>query len=249
MHAPATAQHERASGEGTRSGETTSRRAAALPGVGSGPTRVFSGSLEALRVMHNPVDESAFFWEESEASPLTLKGSQPEEGEELAQRGPKRGLDRRRDPGCQAAPRLPWAYRPPSSECHQRCRARLGVGTVVRAAAAGHAASGACKTHDGAATVSLSAAVPTGRATWRPAAPTAIKEKILSNPNPRLRRTRALRGALRRLGIPETADDPKTEASAAQPPFSKRGISPPPSSWDLGTSKKVLGFLGDGHVM
>lgn len=244
-------QHERASGAGTRSGETASRGAAALPGVGSSPTGVSSGSPEALRVMHNRGDESACFgvggW--SEASPLTLRGSQPEEGEELAQRGPTRGLASRRGPGCQAAPRLLWAYRPPSSERHQRCRARLRVGRVVGTAAAGRSASGACRTHDGAAAVRLSAAVPTGRATWRPAAPTAIKEKILSNPNPRLGRTGALRRGAevprdsRNSRLPENRDL-RRPASLLQ-----AGISPPPSPWDLGASKKAPGFLGDGHVM
>lgn len=45
----------------------------ALLGVGSGPIGVSSGSPEALRVMHNRVDESAFFWEGSEFSPLLPK--------------------------------------------------------------------------------------------------------------------------------------------------------------------------------
>lgn len=206
----------------------------ALLGVGSGPTGVSSGSPEALRAMHNRVDESAFFWEGSEFSPLTPKGSQREEGEDLAQRGPTRGLASGRGPGCPGAPRLPWAYRTPSSKCHQRCRARLGVGTVVGAATAGHAASGACGAHDGAAAVRLSAAVPTGRATWRLAAPPAIKGKKDSlkpeSPPPSSRSP-----AKGRRGASGSQRQPTTRKQRPPPPSlpSPSGeISPQSSSWD-----------------
>lgn len=72
--------------------------------------------------------------------------------------------------------------------------------------------------------------VPAGRATWRPTRPTAIKVKKDFSQTP----IRALRREAQ-----ASADDTQTDTSATRPPFSKRGVSPPPPSWDLGASKEA----------
>lgn len=119
------------------------------------------------------------------------------------------------------------------------------------AATAGHAASGACRAHDGAAAVRLSAAVPhgAGHLEARGAPCNQREERFSQTRIPASIEPEPCEGAPRRLGIPETADDPKTETSAAQPPFSKRGNLSTIVLVGLGASKKAPGFLGDGHVM